>query len=583
METHVDFELLGYRWTVKPEFARVFRETLISLALSGEESSRLRAVTRKLARKSFIASGSEFPAEMFVKAHAYEKTSERIKTLMLPSRARVEWDMGNQMFDGGLPVAEPLGFGERRSGGVITGCVFVQRALPRCANLGRYLGRQRARGAAGASDAVSSAPELSEILGELAKSLGDLVAKMHSAGFRHADLHTGNIMVEAEAPSLKLWLVDLHSVRRYSSLSLRRRMADLAKLTWSLKAHFGEPELYEMLHAYAPSATTSEIENTLADLQRAAAAIEKLRVKSRSKRCVKTSGKFVVERNGAYKLYRRREYGTDAVLAAVEQHRHIRDSGESGLVKTTPKGAVTSFSLSDGVAGYVKEFKNQGFARLLETMFYVPRGRKAWKAGHRLRLLGVPCAELVALVEEHRFGMVRSSYMIMKEIPDATRLNAFLMRTYFRVSGHLTPEEALQKRELIRLGAQALRALHAKNIYHKDLSAKNVLVGHDSGGAMRFYFVDLDSIEFPPWLSLRRRIKNLAQLNGLPGCITTADRVRFYMEYFGLHTLTPKHKQRLQKIRRMSGHRREHSRRIDARVRKRASLDDQTYEDITSL
>jgi hypothetical protein len=141
----------------------------------------------------------------------------------------------------------------------------------------------------------------------------------------------------------------------------------------------------------------------------------------------------------------------------------------------------------------------------------------------------------------------------------------------------------LQKREFIRAGALALIGFHSKNIYHKDLSAKNLLVGLGSSGEPRFYCVDTDSIEFPWRLSLRRRIKNLAQLNGLPACITTADRIRFYKEYFGLENLTPRHKLFIRAIRWLSRGRAAHSRRIDERVRKQYPLDEKPYEDIASL
>ncbi len=123
----------------------------------------------------------------------------------------------------------------------------------------------------------------------------------------------------------------------------------------------------------------------------------------------------------------------------------------------------------------------------------------------------------------------------------------------------------------------------SKNIYHKDLSAKNILVSLGADGAPRFHCVDTDSVQFPLRLSLRRRIKNLAQLNGLPACLTTADRIRFYKEYFGLQALTPFHKLIIRGILISSRSRTIRSRRVDERVRKNPPLDEQSYEDITSV
>ncbi|NQU07472.1 MAG: hypothetical protein HQ583_02840, partial [Candidatus Abyssubacteria bacterium] len=501
----------------------------------------------------------------------------RIKTLLRASRAKAEWRMGGQMFGCGLPVAEPLGLGERRSGGLVTGAVLLLRALPRCVDLSAFLNRHSAF-----KLSSSTGPEKQD---GFLESLGGLIRRMHSAGFWHPDLHTGNLLVDSGVVPPKLWLVDLHSVGRSSKISSRRRMADLAKLISSLRNLLDESQLCEVLAAYEPDATEREVKEMLSRLLKAADSIQKRRLKSRSKRCLKTSGKFVVEKVGNNKLYRRRELETEAVLDVVKRHKEIRALKGAELVKSTSKSALTTFSLTWGNEEdiYVKEFNNRGFIKLLEAVFHVHRGKRAWKTGHLLRLLKVPCAELRALVEERRFGFMRASYLIMKEIPDATRLNAFLMRNYFRISEGLSREEALQKRELIRAGALALRDFHSKKIYHKDLSAKNLLVSLAGDGRPHFYCVDTDSIEFPWRLSLRRRIKNLAQLNGLPACITTADRIRFYKEYFGLETLTPRHKLFIRGIRWLSRGRVAHSRRIDERVRKQYPLDEKTYEDIASL
>jgi tRNA A-37 threonylcarbamoyl transferase component Bud32 len=408
---------------------------------------------------------------------------------------------------------------------------------------------------------------------------------MHDAGFRHPDLHPDNIMVDAGQTPTAFRLVDLHSCRRSSVVSDRARMADLAKMTFSLRGFLGEAQLREMLSAYRPDADEAELTATLIKLVDAADTLEKKRVKSRAKRCLKTSGSFAVETVGDKKLYRGKEFSADAVLGCVERHKEIWASSGPGVVKRSAKSVLTRFESFIGRDEYlyVKEFKNRGMIRLLETTFHTHRGKRAWKVGHRLLWLGVPCAELIALVEERRFGHIGASYLIMKEIPDASRLSVFLLRNYFRISGGLTREEALQKRELIRLGACALRGLHSKRIYHKDLSAKNLLVSRDEDGRPCFNWVDTDSIVFPQRLSLRRKIKNLSQLNGLPACVTTADRVRFYKEYFGLEKLTPRDKHYIRLIRRRSRRRIRRSKRIDERIRERFPLDEQAYEDITSV
>ncbi len=220
---------------------------------------------------------------------------------------------------------------------------------------------------------------------------------------------------------------------------------------------------------------------------------------------------------------------------------------------------------------------------MLEAGFYTHKGRRAWKAGHRLKSLGIPCADLIALVERRKYGLLSTSYLIMKEVPDAVQVDTLLIRNYFRINGRLSKEEIAEKTRLIRAAAHAVREVHAKKIYHKDLSAKNLLASIDAGGRLCLCFVDVDSIQFPIRLSMRRRIKNLAQLNGVPGCVTATDKLRFYKEYFGLQTLTPAHKFLIRVIHRLSRRRRADARRIDAYVRRNFPLDERAYEDITSV
>jgi len=585
MENYVRFELSGYKWVVKEAFAPILKEQVIPLVLSGKPSPLLHVIKKKFLRDSLIFSSDDSSSGIFVKYHKYNRASERIKTLLLSSRAKAEWVMGERMQKHGLPVAEPLGFGERRNRGLVTGCVSFQRAIPRSVTFAEYIEKScllQKSNSCHFPPPEHSQPEESK---ELLSSLGGLVRQMHAAGFRHPDFHSGNVLVDAVGHPPKLWLIDLHAVSRFLPSLSRGRLADLAKLFHASRDFLDVFQLCQILAGYMPEASEQEIGTMLRKSLAGADSLEKRRIRSRSKRCLKTSGSFVVERSGDKKIYRNRDFSREMVLDALRRHKEIITSEGSELVKKTSKNALTLFPLRGwtGRNVYMKDFENRGGVRRLETLFYVHRGKRAWKAGHLLKILGVPCSEPLALVEERKHGVLHTSYLIMEEITDADRLNVFLLRHYFRVSGRLFRDAILQKRSFIRVGARLLREFHSKNIYHKDLSEKNLLVSMDDAQKLCFFCVDVNSVLFPWRLSVRRRIKNLAQLNGLPACITTADKIRFYKEYFELETLTPMHKAVIRIICWLSRRRMEHWRHIDDRLKKEITHEDQAYEDIASF
>jgi aminoglycoside phosphotransferase (APT) family kinase protein len=281
------------------------------------------------------------------------------------------------------------------------------------------------------------------------------------------------------------------------------------------------------------------------------------------------SGNIVVEKSGGKRYYIDEKYNCEIVRNAVRRHQEISRSRSSELIKATAKGALSAFPLAAGDNGrvYVKEFFNRGVVRCLETVFSLHRGKRAWNAARFLQSIEVPCPELIGLVEERKFGLPRASYLLMKEIPGALQLDHYLAREFFRVNQRLTREEIRRKRNLIHAGAAALRAFHAKRVYHKDLSAKNLLVKSGDGRPILFYCVDLDAINVPWRLSMRRKIKNLAQLNGVPGCVTATDKLRFYKQYFRLENLAFKDKIIIRLIRRLSRHRVEKMRLVDKRLK----------------
>lgn len=78
-------------------------------------------------------------------------------------------------------------------------------------------------------------------------------------------------------------------------------------------------------------------------------------------------------------------------------------------------------------------------------------------------------------------------------------------------------------------------SLHAGNIYHSDLKASNILVLDSTPTSERnFHLVDLQGLKKCLYVSERRRIKNLAQINRTLGDqLTRTEKLFFVKTYLG--------------------------------------------------
>jgi len=89
---------------------------------------------------------------------------------------------------------------------------------------------------------------------------------------------------------------------------------------------------------------------------------------------------------------------------------------------------------------------------------------------------------------------------------------------------------------MIEVVADVFRRLHEEGVYHADMKAVNLFL-RERGDASSVVLADFDRVEFDRTVTVRRRIKNLAQLSASVAiCISLADRLRFFRAYVGNET-----------------------------------------------
>lgn len=148
------------------------------------------------------------------------------------------------------------------------------------------------------------------------------------------------------------------------------------------------------------------------------------------------------------------------------------------------KGRNEVFSLDapDGTVVNIKAFHTPRFPNsYIYTNLRQSKARRSYQNASRLIALGFSTPRPLAYVEEKRGGALRRSYYISEQVPFRT------IRDWTTIP---------DCRQLVDdLGAEMHRMM-CKGVYHRDFSPGNLLYEQLPDGHFRFYFVDLNRMEF---------------------------------------------------------------------------------------
>lgn len=120
----------------------------------------------------------------------------------------------------------------------------------------------------------------------------------------------------------------------------------------------------------------------------------------------------------------------------------------------------------------------------------------------RLAELELPVPELVAWGVEEDHGVVQRSFLVLRQIPEAVSLDEFLSSA--------TVTAATRAGVLSQVGG-VVRRLHECSVFHRDLSARNLMVQQGAGGHCAVWIIDCPRAE-ESRLPLRRGFLRRADL-----------------------------------------------------------------------
>lgn len=436
---------------------------------------------------------------LFFKRDRTKGWFESLKFLLLPSKARKEWFIAYQLQKKKLNIPQPLGWMEKVHRGLVKESYYLSEAI----GLG-----------------VSLTDDSNQLRDEtITAGLAKTVKVIHDTGLFHKDLHAGNFLWDGES----FLLTDLHRAKIIRSLSLNQRLWNLSQLFHSLRSEWGERERILFIEKYFEKEAVhlAKKEILLQKVNSLMGRLQKRQWQSRTKRCLKESTEFSIQKKRGILCYHRRDYPLDHLKQVIEVHRSLIREKPSALAKQSPDVTVSLLNDGRGRVG-VKQFHYSYFWDNFRDLFRPSKGLRSWVAGNGLIARGVPALRPLALLEQRNGWGWREDFVVMEAPEKGLEMDRYILRGFGGFG---------KKRMFIKHFAQWLAHLHAKNLYHRDMKACNILVS-DHRERWEFHLLDLEDIRLNSKVDDKRLFKNLLQLNtSIPKTITRTDRLRFLKEY----------------------------------------------------
>jgi tRNA A-37 threonylcarbamoyl transferase component Bud32 len=213
------------------------------------------------------------------------------------------------------------------------------------------------------------------------------------------------------------------------------------------------------------------------------------------------------------------------VAQAIRLHRANFERGREACEHWGPGSSVSHVLIRTPVGALdmaVKWNHWRGWRGALSDALHGSRARRALESSRRLAGTPVAQAEVLALAERRRAGVVRESFLLTRFVAGADPLPVALARLR---------ESRRERRALARALGEAIGRLHAAGLDHRDLKHSNLLVDARGGIAL----LDLDALGRLTPFAWRRRVRALGQLEAfardLYAWLPSSDHARFLSAY----------------------------------------------------
>jgi serine/threonine protein kinase len=182
--------------------------------------------------------------------------------------------------------------------------------------------------------------------------------------------------------------------------------------------------------------------------------------------------------------------------------------------------------VSTGV--YLKRYNSFSLRYRVASLVVVSRALKSFRGTEILSRAGISTATPLAVIEFRSGGMLDSSFFLSREVPLAKTVDAYWRENLTPLAG---VERFRSRRKFLAALAALVVDLHERRIYHNDLKDANILV-KDSSSGVRFSLLDVEGVRRCWYLSRRRRVKNVVQLNRTLGKFLSRTGKLFFLNSY---------------------------------------------------
>ena len=475
----------GWTGTIHADFKQVPISSPADENCADERRSSFEKVsssdTAEVYRYSITVQGQE--QCLYLKKYPHRSVLDAAKLLFRPSRAKRAFDAGLMLEKHGLCTPQIVAFLQKKEGGFYTEDILITQEMTNATALSVVLGSNETnRGSITVKDKRN-----------MVSKLGTIIGTLHRASISHGDLRGGNVFVTQESDRWRFIFIDNERTVKYLMLPFWLRIKNLVQLNMQ-QTNISATDRMRFLRAYQQACGICRLSS-----KRIARTVAKKTVWRFKRRAKTRTGLSNADEQSHWNFQMARLgnrsgiFLTDFAKAdtAAEFLRQIDQLMETGDVLQKDISTRVVRCAYNNWDIVIKRYNHQGLWHSLRHTIKGSRAKKCWRFGHLLTAANIPCAAPLGVVEEHRFGMVRQSYII----------NAFVEGPLLYVPMKDPNCSPQQRKAIVQKAERVLEQLGQHRLTHSDMKSSNMIICDG-----RPVLVDLDSMQqyrFGPYFRLR--------------------------------------------------------------------------------